>query len=541
MIRWDWTKARSEPVPAPRTAEEWQACLRDPFWRICSGVLYQIMIKGEDDAAGEAPVTVLPFLPNVNQLRFIHNLHDRNVILKARQLGFTTAASIMALDRALFMPNQRCGIIAHNLDSAAEILRDKVKFAYLNLPEPLRLKMPLARESAKELLFGHNNSALRVATSMRGGTIHFLHISEMGKIAKRFPEKAVEIVTGALPAVPKAGIATIESTAEGQEGEFFKIATRAENMAKAGTEAGPGQFLFHFFPWYLEPGYVANPRHVKISLKQHEYFDKIEIKERVTLTMPQRAWWVNKLEHDFSGDMHKMMQEMPSTPAECWARSTEGTYLHLQMTAARTAGRIGNVPYLPGLPVHTAWDIGAGDGTGIWCWQQVGLASRFIRYIEGWGEGYSHYVNQLANTQWVFGRMFLPHDAAAVRQLATKIGAPLDMLQELRPDWRWEIVPRVHDFQAGIETLRTRFPEAWFDAEGCKEGIVHLDLYRKKFNAQLGTFIDQPEKNDGHSEAPDALRQWAQGFHPTHAPQATATHGGARRNKPRRRTSGMTA
>lgn len=534
MIHWDWTRTKSEPLPAPRTPEEWAKSLRNPFWRICSGVLYKIMIKGEETAEGDAPVTVLPFLPNINQLRFLHALHDRNVILKARQLGFTTMASVMALDRALWMPNQRCGIIAHNLDSAAEILRDKVKFAYTNLPEPLRMRMPLARESAKELLFAHNNSALRVATSMRGGTIHFLHISEMGKIAKRFPEKAVEIVTGALPAVPINGIATIESTAEGQEGEFFKIATRAENMAKLGREASPGQFQFHFFPWYLEPGYVADPRRVRISLKQHEYFDKIEAETGHTITMPQRAWYVLKLENDFSGDLHKMMQEMPSTPAECWARSTEGTYLTLQLDAARTSGRIGKVPYLPGLPVHTAWDIGSGDGTGIWCFQQVGMASHFIRYIEDWGQGYSHYVNQLTATGWVFGRMLLPHDAAAERQLIDKIGAPINMLQELRPDWRWEIVPRVHDFQAGIETLRSRFPEAWFDETGCKEGLTHLTLYRKKFNTRLGTFQDDPEKHDGHSEAPDALRQWAQGFHPTHAtPGAKA--------KRSRRTSGMTA
>lgn len=228
-----------------------------------------------------------------------------------------------------------------------------------------------------------------------------------------------------------------------------------------------------------------------------------------------------------------MKQEMPSTSAECWERSTEGTYLTTQLTAARTAGRIGNVPYLPGLPVHTCWDIGAGDGTGIWCWQQVGMASHFIRYIEGWGQGYSHYVNQLGATGWVFGRMLLPHDAMQQRQLVDKIGAPLNMLSDLRPDWRWEVVPRVHDFQAGIEILRSRFTEAWFDEAGCKEGLVHLALYKKKFNTRLSAFIDEPEKQDGHSEAPDALRQWAQGFHPSHKT-------GERRRKPRR-AGGMTA
>lgn len=528
-----WAKPLGEPLPAPTTAEEWRRCLSDPWWRICSGVLYKIMVKG-DDQDDDGPAYVLPFLPNVNQLRFLHALHDRNVILKARQLGFTTQAAILGLDRSLFMPNQRCGIIAQDLDKASEILRDKVKFAYLNLPEPLRDRMPLARESAKELLFGHNNSSLRVATSMRSGTIHFLHISEMGKIAKERPARAAEIVTGSLPAVPKSGIATIESTAEGQEGEFFNIATRAENMAKAGVVAGPGQFQFHFFPWYLEPGYVADPKHVRISLKQHEYFDGIEESQGVEITMPQRAWYVNKLENDFSGDQFKMFQEMPSTPAECWAKSTEGTWLTPQLDRARAEGRIGKVPYLPSLPVHTAWDIGSGDGTGIWLFQQVGLATHFVRYIEDWGKGYSHYVAQLRSTGWVFGDHLLPHDAVQERQLIDKVGAPIQMLTELAPDWNWRIVPRVHDFSAGITILRDRLSEAWFDDEGCKEGLQHLTLYRKKFNTRLGMFTDEPEKQDGHSEAPDALRQWAQGWHPSHI---TPSNSGRKR----RTASGMTA
>lgn len=517
-------------IAMPKTMEEWAACLRDPWWRLSSGVLYKIMIKGDTDVSGH----VAPFIPNVNQVAFLRGLHDRNVILKARQLGFTTLASIMALDHALFVSDQRCGIIAHSLEDASVILRDKVKFAYDNLPEPLRIAMPLKRESAKELLFAHNNSSIRVATSMRSGTIHMLHISEMGKIARRFPEKAREIVTGSLPAVPASGIATIESTAEGQEGEFFEIATRAENMAKGGAAPAPGEFKFHFFPWFREPGYVASPARVKISQRQHEYFDRIEAEMDCEITMPQRAWYVLKLENDFSGDHHKMWQEMPSTPAECWAKSTEGTYLTPQLDRARREGRLCKVPHISSLPVYTFWDIGSGDGTGIWFMQQVGLAAHFIRYVEGWGESYAHYVNIMRATGYVFGGHYLPHDATQIRQLKTSIGSPLSMLQDLAPDWDWRIVPRVHDFQAGIEILRSKMPEAWFDEEGCKEGLQHLTLYKKKFNTRLGAFIDQPEKQDGHSEAPDALRQWAQGFDPSLHTQST----GRRRA---RRASGMTA
>lgn len=522
---------RSEPLPAPLTAEEWRACLSDPWWRLTSGVLYKIMIKGEDSDDGM--IHVKPFLPNINQLLFMTTMHYRNVILKARQLGFTTLAAILGLDRALFVPDQRCGIIAHAKDDAIVILRDKVRFAYDHLPEQLRRTMALKSANKSELLFSHNNSSIRVSTSMRSGTIHFLHISEMGKISARKPQHSAEIVAGSLPAVPATGITTIESTAEGQSGDFFEISTRAEAMSELGHELADAEYKFFFFPWFMDKGYVADPKGVKISAAQHEYFDGLEERLGINLTMPQRAWYVLTLENVFHGDEDKMKQEMPSTTEECWSKSIKGTYYPTQLKAARIQGRIGKVPYIPSLPVHTFWDIGSTDGTGIWFGQQVGLAMHFIKYFEGWGEPYAHYVNEMRRTGWVYGRNKLPHDATQERQMAHTIGSPLKMLQELAPDLSWDIVPRVHDFQAGIEITRNRFSEAWFDEVGCKEGLIHLQLYHKRFNTRLGTFIDEPEKYDGHSEAADAFRQWAQGFTPLHATEKQRRGG--------RRATGTTA
>ena len=53
------------------------------------------------------------FIPNKQQReRFIRG-HCRNVILKARQLGFTTFEMIDALDDCLFKENFAAGCIAH--------------------------------------------------------------------------------------------------------------------------------------------------------------------------------------------------------------------------------------------------------------------------------------------------------------------------------------------------------------------------------------------------------------------------------------------
>lgn len=498
----------------PSTEDEMAWCLASWRWRIYSGQLYKIMTKEDEFNDG----SVVPFKPNAAQEQFLDNLHYRNVILKARQLGFTTLIAILWLDHALFFANQRVGIIAHSDTDAKVIFRDKVKFAYDNLPDEVREMFPLAKKSADELLFAHNNSGIRVALSMRSGTIHRLHISEMGKIAKRFPERAKEIVTGSLPAVPQLGIAVIESTAEGRTGEFYKIASRAEARSKVARPLNTKEFRFHFFPWHAMPQYRAPANdNTPLTAEDHEYFDSIERDMAKTLTLAQRRWYVSERENGQSGDAEKMWQEYPSTSEECWRRSVEGTFFAPQLARVRAEGRIGKVPFISHTPVFTFWDIGSGDGTAIWLMQYVGAMHRFPLFIEGWGEGYEYYVRRLRETGVVFGRHYLPHDANHERQMQYRVGKPIDMLRNLAPDWTFEIVPRVQTLQHGIELLRGKFQEFMFDEEGCRDGLEHLDLYHKKWNTRLGVWVDEPEKDDGHSEAADALRQLAQGFDPATA------------------------
>ena len=101
------------------------------------------------------------------------------------------------LDQCVFNPNIRCGTIAHRLDDAKTIFRDKVRFPYDNLPEALRNIRPLISDSSEELVLS-NNSSIRVGTSLRSGTLQYLHISEYGKLCAQFADKAREVRTGAL-------------------------------------------------------------------------------------------------------------------------------------------------------------------------------------------------------------------------------------------------------------------------------------------------------------------------------------------------------
>jgi len=485
---------------SPAEKAEFARNMADPMYRLNN--LYKIIIKGDDGEEG----LVIRFKPNKAQLEFLDRLWHRSIILKARQLGFTTLIAIAWLDHALFNANSRCGIIAQDKEAAGVIFRDKVKFAYDNLPIGLREAMPLAIANAGELLFAHNNSSIRVATSMRSGTIHRLHVSEFGKICAKYPEKAKEVMLGSIQAVPLTGIAIIESTAEGAEGRFYDLTQKAIAMDEQEKVLTERDWRFHFFPWHGEDRYRMDWRNVTITPKDDAYFDAIEAQMETTLDDEQRAWYVATRDADFVGNEDNMKQEYPSTPKEAFEVSSEGCYYTAQLTAVRKQGRILRIP-VTGVPVNTFWDIGNSDGCAIWLHQQVGMEDRFIGYIEAHGEDLRFYVKQLQDTGHIWNKHFLPHDAGHKR-LGEKNESTEDQLKKLLLR-NTVIVPVTPSINTAIQTTRQQFSSCYFDEAGCKDGLSRLAGYKKKWNEKAGRWSDEP-LHDINSEGADAFRQFAQ-------------------------------
>ena len=115
-----------------------------------------------------------------------------------------------------------------------------------------------------------------------------------------------------------------------------------------------------------------------------------------------------------------------------------------------------------------------------------------------------------AKEKKVWGKHYLPHDATHKRQQGDSVKSPEDMLYELGLR-DIEIVPRVDEIQHGIQATRDTFSQCWFDETHCKEGLAHLQQYRKEWNDRQGCWKDKP-RHDIHSEAADAFRQFAQGY-----------------------------
>jgi hypothetical protein len=439
---------------------------------------------------------------NWAQRKLYDNLWYFNLILKARQLGFTTFIMIYFLDACLFNRNHAAGVIAHTKDDAEDLFTNKVKFAYDNLPDWLRSEIKASADSAKKLVFS-NGSSFTVGTSLRSGTYQKLLVSEFGKVSAKYPEKAKEIKTGALNTVDVGQQIFVESTAEGKAGEFFDLCESARKLQDVGRELTRAEPKFHFFSWFDNPDYTL-PEHevalTPIDTKLEEYLAPFN------LTAGQRAWYASKAAI-MGADMKR---EFPSTPAEAFEGSMEGGFYTVELAALRKAGRIRPLQRDPSHAVLTFWDLGLNDQMSIWFAQLIHGELYFIDYHESSNEGWEYYAKILQDKGYVYRRHYFPHDGnkrvrgAQVftdRQLAEQLG--------IRPI---SVIPVTTSVFADIKNYcKPALPLCTFNDMLCGVGIMHLGNYRKKWDKVGGMFTETP-LHDEASHGADAFRTAAVAF-----------------------------
>lgn len=451
------------------------------------------------------------FEPNDEQESFYLNQHSRDIILKARQLGFTTFKMISDLDDCLFTPDFSAGCICHNLEDAKDIFRNKIKFAYNNITQEQRdliaeigYRLPSPINDKDNGYVFDNGSSIKVSVSYRGGTLQSLHVSEFGKICKKFPEKAKEIVTGAFESVAAGNVITIESTAEGRSGYFYDYCAEAERIQKIGKKPNQLEFNFHFFPWHVRPEYSIDG---DIASSLSSYFDELELKHGIKLTNGQKAWYSAKWK--VLGD--DMNREYPSTPDEAFKNSVTGAYYAQQFAKIYSDGRICE-GFKNDAPVNTAWDLGVGDNTAIWFYQLIGNEIHLIDYYENSGEGLEHYAKVLHEKGYSYGTHYAPHDIdnrdfsgkGRTRREMARDGFVIDG-KTYRLNFEKVAKLSIED---GINYSRKILERCVFDAEKCEQGIKCLENYRKEWNEKLGCWRDKP-LHDWASDGADAFRYLA--------------------------------
>lgn len=473
-------------------------------WRWRMDHLYRIVNeKGID----------IPFKMNVAQTLLFLQLWYCNLVLKSRQHGITTWACVFFLDYCLFNSNVAAAIIAHNKDDAQEFFARNIKHAYDSLPAVVRRKVTATRDSARALSFS-NGSSIRVTTSGRSGTFQLVHVSELGKISAKYPEKAREIRTGTLNAIHAGNIVIIESTAEGREGDFFDLCDQAQKLKAAGTPLTMLDFEFFFFPWYRNKLNVLTEEDTeKVVLLDYQlkYFEELRLKHDIRLTDRQKCWYVKKW--NVQGD--DMRREHPSTPEEAFEAAIIGTYFAHEFELIRQQGRITKVPFQPAAMVDTWWDLGMGDSMCIWFSQDIGREIHIIDYYEAADAGFEHYARHLDDLMREKGYRYrhhgAPHDIM-VRELF--LGGKTRFAAAKAMGIQFKIAPQL-SVQSGIEQMRQILQICWFDEAKCtkvfgktKVGLPSLEHYRKEWNEKLASYMKTPLHNWA-SHGADAFRTMA--------------------------------
>lgn len=166
----------------------------------------------------------VPFILNKAQLHFLENLTERNVILKARKMGFSSVLLAVACVKFLFGKNERCVSMSFDREASSKQL-DRAKHFLKSYERKNKAEIPLKYNSKNEMVWEGINedgttftNALRVGTAKsqgfgRGDDITFLHLTEVS-----LADHLDQLLAGVGEAVVNNAIITLETTANGYNG-----------------------------------------------------------------------------------------------------------------------------------------------------------------------------------------------------------------------------------------------------------------------------------------------------------------------------------
>lgn len=184
-----------------------------------------------------------------------------------------------------------------------------------------------------------------------------------------------------------------------------------------------------------------------------------------------------------------------------WAASILGSIYGEFIARAERAGRIGEVPYDPMLPVNTSWDLGYDDTTVIWFWQAFRSEVRVIDVYCNSGKDIDHYCDVLKARDYEYGegKHYVPHDAA-IKTLQARGKSLIEQAHE--NGVKFHVVPATSQ-ENQIAALRSTLRYCWFDEVKCAEGLEALRQYHFKWDEKRRAFSSTPH-HDWTSDYADA-------------------------------------
>jgi hypothetical protein len=271
----------------------------------------QLVIQKKDLSVGkidlDAPFAVAQrgFIEEVER-QYNLGLPVRVIILKARQMGMSTATEGTLFNWCFLHPGCRALVIAHET-KASQNLFEMTKLMWEEWI--FRSGFHERHNTQKTLSWEETRSSMSVATARNAGsgrsfTYHAVHASECA-----FWEEPERLLTGLNQSVPyKHGtIIVLESTANGVGNWFHTEWQRAVHKES--------NYVPLFFPWYVLDEYSIPATTLRTRDLDEEEKD---IAEQFNLTLPQLAWRRQTIQNECLGDLNKFHQEYPSTPDEAF-------------------------------------------------------------------------------------------------------------------------------------------------------------------------------------------------------------------------------
>lgn len=239
----------------------------------------------------------------------------RIVVLKARQVGFSTSVAGKFFKETVFTPGQSTLIVAQELDAAQNLFSYYYRFHQHYRPYKGLLSLPKLISDTDEALVDANDSKIKIATAnnlkgMRSNMLRRLHLSEYA-----FYRDAHTFMGAVLQCVPDdpGTMIIIESTANGLGGPFY------EKWTEATDPKITSDWLGVFYAWHEEPTYTIDllgdeKKRFQDSLTKEER----DLMTRYKLRLSQLAWRRYAIRSKCEGDDRLFRQEYPSCPEEAF-------------------------------------------------------------------------------------------------------------------------------------------------------------------------------------------------------------------------------
>lgn len=397
---------------------------------------------------------IIPYQPRPLQ-RELHDAVRRfNVLVCHRRFGKTVFGINHALRAALTCPLERprFAYIAPFRSQAKTVAWDYVKHYSRPIPgtefneAELRADLP---NGGRITLFGADN-----ADALRGQYFDGVILDEFAQMS---PRVWAEIIRPALS--DRKGWAIFIGTPMG-ENQFYE-------MYEGAREVGGDWFAASY------------------KASETDLIDAAELKEARRAMTP--AQYAQEFECSFS------------------AAILGAIYGDLLEEAAEE-GRLTSVPWERGHEVHTAWDLGVGDDTVIWFFQEVGREVHVIDCYAANGLGLDHYVRLIKSKPYTYGRHLWPHDGVKqehgtglrLDETARNLGLNVQLQKRTGPELR-------------INAVRMAFSRLWIDTNNCAAGIKALRQYRYEYNEKTRAFRLRP-LHDWTSHYADAFGAMCEGL-----------------------------